>query len=66
MSLHIQFTNGSNPYIRFNMDPGEFARELLKWTKRFDLSFIKADGTILYFRAEEKGEKASHDQTQDF
>ena len=44
MSLHIIFADGSNPYIRYNMDPVEFAREVLKWSENFSLAFDKTFG----------------------
>lgn len=44
MSLHIIFADGSNPYIRYNMDPVEFAQEVLKWSKNFTLAFDKTFG----------------------
>lgn len=55
MSIHILFADGSNPYIRYNMTPAEFAQEILKWSKNFDLTFIKVSGeTIFNFEAKEK------------
>ena len=54
MSIHLLFTGGSNPYIRYNMTPAEFARELLKWTENYNLEFIKATDSIIHFRATEK------------
>ena len=44
MSLHIIFTDGSNPYIRYNMDPVTFAQEVLKWSENFNLVFDKTLG----------------------
>ena len=55
MSIHIMFTNGSNPYIRYNMDPKTFAREILKWSILYNLDHVKTtDGDILHFTATEK------------
>lgn len=55
MSIHILFADGSNPYIRYNMPPDEFAMEILKWSKTFDLTFIKVSGeSIFHFEAKEK------------
>ena len=55
MSIHIMFTDGSNPYIRYNMDPETFAGELLRWTKNFHLDFAGTiGGSILQFTATEK------------
>lgn len=55
MSIHILFTNGSNPYLRYNMAPADFARELLKWAANYELEYIKATDNILHFRATERG-----------
>lgn len=55
MSIHILFDDGSNPYIRYNMTPGEFAKELLEWSKLYDLKFIDTImGTIFQFEAKQK------------
>lgn len=51
MTIHLLFADGSNPYIKYNMTPAEFAREVLKWSKEFDLEFIKATDTIIHMRA---------------
>ena len=56
MSIHIIFTDGSNPYIRYNMAPEDFAREIIKWSKSFTLAFLETtDNTIFHFEAESKG-----------
>ena len=39
MSLHIIFSDGSNPYIRYT-----FAQEVLKWSENFSLVFDKTFG----------------------
>lgn len=55
MSIHILFDNGSNPFVRYNMTPAEFAKEVLKWDKTFILQFIGATGeTIFHFKAYER------------
>ena len=55
MSIHILFDNGSNPFIRYNLAPAEFAKEVLKWDKTFILQFIGVTGeTILHFKAYER------------
>lgn len=51
MSIHLLFADGSNPYIKYNLTPAEFAREVLEWSKEFDLEFIKATDTIIHMRA---------------
>lgn len=55
MSIHIIFANGSNPYIKYNMAPADFAAEILKWSKLFDLEYSgTTSGDILHFTATEK------------
>ena len=55
MSIHIVFTDGSNPYIRYNLTPEDFAREILKWSKSFNLAFQETTGnTIFHFTADER------------
>ena len=44
MSLHIIFSSGSNPYIRYNMTPVEFAKEILKWSQNYDQTYDKTFG----------------------
>ena len=51
MTIHLLFADGSNPYIKYNLTPAEFAREVLEWSKEFDLEFIKATDTIIHMRA---------------
>ena len=36
-TLHIIFGNGSNPYVRFNMDERTFRNELRKWKRHYNI-----------------------------
>lgn len=54
MSIHITFTDGSNPYVSYNLTVADAARLLLKWSRRFDLTLNHASGTLLFFTAKEK------------
>lgn len=55
MSIHILFADGSNPYLRYNMTPVEFAEEVLKWSKDYDLVFDKTYGIgVVQIMAKEK------------
>ena len=57
MSIHLLFADGSNPYIRYNLTPAEFAKELLKWAKNYNLTFTETTGqTIFNFRAAAAGD----------
>lgn len=40
-SLHLTFSDGSNPWVRFGMTPKEFGKELIRWSKNFTLVFDK-------------------------
>ena len=55
MSIHILFDNGSNPFVRYNLSPAEFAKEVLKWDKNYSLMYEGVTGeTILHFKAYER------------
>ena len=55
MSIHIIFESGSNPYVRYNMTPEEFAKEIPKWSKNYDLKYDHVFGeSIIQFVAKEK------------
>ena len=48
MNIHILFENGSNPYVRYNMSPAEFAEEILKWSDQFELTFKYVSGSNIF------------------
>ena len=54
MSIHIVFENGSNPYVRYNMNDNEFTEELEKWSENYILTPISVFGTIYSYSAKEK------------
>ena len=54
MSIHIQFVDGSNPYVRYNMDDNEFTEELEKWQKNYTLTLMSMFGTIYSYTAKKK------------
>jgi len=54
MSIHIQFENGSNPYVRYNMTDNEFTEELEKWQKNYILTLDSVFGMIYLYTAKEK------------
>ena len=57
MSIFIEFTNGSNPFVRYNMDPKQFARELLKWCTLYTLTYAETFGhDIIRFIASERAD----------
>lgn len=60
-SIHIQFADGSNPYVRYNMTAKEFAVEKAKWERRFTLVDQGTDDKyakgIRFFKAYEKERK---------
>ena len=55
MTIHIIFADGSNPYIKYNMDPAAFAAEILNWSNSFDLEYSgTTGGDIIHFTATDK------------
>ena len=54
MSIHIEFEDGSNPYVRYNMSYNEFTEELEKWQVYFELKLESIFGTIYSYIAKEK------------
>lgn len=46
-TLHIIFGNGSNPYVRFNMDEHTFRNELRKWKRHYNIVHGYWNGDIL-------------------
>lgn len=46
-SLHIIFGDGSNPYVRFNMDEHTFRNELCKWKRHYNIVHGYWNGDIL-------------------
>lgn len=54
-SIHIEFADGSNPYLHCNMTPHEFFKEIKKWQKNYDLQELRCANSIIYYKATEKG-----------
>ena len=54
MTIHITFTNGSNPYVRFNMNKKQFRNELRKWKRSYNVVRKHQDDTIFNITLEEK------------
>ena len=46
-TLHIIFGDGSNPYVRFNMDEHTFRNELRKWKRHYNIVYGHWNGDIL-------------------
>lgn len=55
LSICIEFADGSNPYLRYNMTPSEFFKELKKWQKNYDLEELRCISNIIYYKATGKG-----------
>ena len=53
-TLHIIFGDGSNPYVRFNMDKKQFRNELRKWKRNYNIVHKYQNGTIFNITLEEK------------
>ena len=60
-SIHIQFADGSNPYVRYNMTLGQFAEEKAQWEERYILVELKDTvvKSIKFYKAFRK-ENADH------
>lgn len=53
MFLHINFLNGSNPYVCYG-DKDKIKLEIRKWKQNYELSNIRTDTHGLYVEAKEK------------
>lgn len=52
--LHIEFTDGSNPYIKFVDNKKELDAEIKKWSKEFNIETVKDIGSKLFVKATPK------------
>lgn len=52
--LHLTFTDGSNPYVKYVDTIEEVDEEIAKWEKDFKVTVIKEDGNKIYAKAEPK------------
>lgn len=52
--LHIEFTDGSNPYIKFVDNKKELDAEIKKWSKEFNIETVKDMGSKLFVKATPK------------
>lgn len=52
--VHITFTDGSNPYIKFTDSKKEADAELKKWSKNFNITVNKNSGGKIFVTAEPK------------
>ena len=48
INLHISFSDGSNPYVRFGMDEKAFRRELARWKRNFSITAQRESGTFVF------------------
>lgn len=53
MFLHINFSNGSNPYVYYG-NKDKIKLEIRKWKQNYELSNIKTDMRGIYVEAKEK------------
>lgn len=60
-TLHIIFGNGSNPYVRFNMDERTFRNELHKWKRNYNIVSANWNDTILTISVTQKSERELHE-----
>ncbi len=57
MFIHITFKDGSNPYVRFNLNKKEFEKEKQKWGQNYILSEVKDIVTGVFYEAKVKENK---------
>lgn len=60
-TLHIIFGDGSNPYVRFNMDERTFRNELRKWKRNYNIVSANWNDTILTISVTQKSERELHE-----
>lgn len=53
MFLHINFSNGSNPYVCYG-DKNKIKLEIRKWKRVYELRNIKTDMDGIFVEAKEK------------
>lgn len=53
MFLHINFSNGSNPYVYYG-NKDKIKLEIRKWKQNYELSNIRTDTHGIYVEAKEK------------
>lgn len=61
-TMHIEFADGSNPYLKNNMSRRTYIEELKKWQKNYILKTQSIKNGIngswlLFFKATEKGKE---------
>lgn len=60
MFIHITFTNGSNPFLKYCKNEEEIRKEIKRWQKNYSLKKItvveKSGG--YFFKADEKMKKS--------
>lgn len=60
-TLHIIFGDGSNPYVRFNMEERTFRNELRKWKRNYNIVSANWNDTILTISVTQKSAKELHE-----
>lgn len=59
MFLHINFSNGSNPYVCYG-DKDKIKLEIRRWKQNYELSNIKTDMHGIYVEAKEKANEENN------
>lgn len=52
--LHLSFTDGSNPYVKYVDTIEEVDEEIAKWEKDYKVTVVKEDGSKIFATAEPK------------
>ena len=53
--IHITFTNGSNPYLKYGMDERSFLKEVKKWNRLYVMRLDDIQGNGYFYTATERG-----------
>lgn len=51
MGIHITFTDGSNPYVKYRMTQKQYQMEVGRWSKKFHLRKLRTVSNITYYEA---------------
>ena len=61
-TLHIEFDDGSNPWVRFNMTRIEYGYEMGRWKARYKMTVDKTEetqngGVVIFAKASAKSKE---------
>ena len=62
-SIHIEFEDGSDSYVRYNMIGDEYREAIRKWSKYYYLRMLDIDGDMIFYLATSKNSIVSRSTT---